>query len=253
MAVVARRGRVLRSAGSDGVRKRDLVDDLDVSRSTIDRGIRELEGIGLIERVDGTYRRTLPGRLALEEYDAFRSRMGGLVESSEALSELPSDVEFDAAVLDDAEIVHAQRHSPHVPVSRLGDIVSRATHVRAIAPAVMPQQVETYRESIVERELTADVVLADAVVGRLVSAHRDALEETLATGRLSLRRADETIPYSLLVADTPDGSEVGVLVYGDGGGRVFIGNGAPAAVGWAHELIDEHWERAAPLRSPSDD
>ncbi len=250
MAVVARRGRVLRAAGPDGVRKRDLVDDLDVSRSTIDRGIRELEGIGLIERTDGKYRRTLCGRLALAEYDAFESRIDGLIEGSSVLSKLPPDADFDAAVLDGAEIVRAKRHSPHVPVSRLGDVVSRATHVRAMAPAVMPQQVETYRTGIVERGLTAEVVLSDAVVGRLVAAYPDALEEALETGRLSLRRTEESIPYSLLVADTPDGREIGALVYGDSGVRAFVGNDDPAAVAWAEDCLAERWERAEPFPSP---
>jgi predicted transcriptional regulator len=251
MAVVARRGTVLRAVDTEGVPKRDLVDTLSVSRSTVDRAIRELEALGFIERTDGgSYCRTLPGRLALAEYDRFASRMDGLVSSADVLSLLPADAPCDTRILEDATVVVAERHSPLVPIEHLSNLVDRATHIDAIAPAVLPQQVDAYHRNFVGDDLTTRLVVTDAVIERLVSAYGTELGESLETGQLSVRRSDESIPYSLVVAETAEGPEMGLLVYADSGVRGFIGNGSPEAVEWASDLVDRYWESATPISEP---
>jgi predicted transcriptional regulator len=251
LAVVARRGSVLRAVDAEGVPKRDLVDELSVSRSTIDRAVRELEAVGFIERTDAGYCQTLAGRLALAEYDQFASRMDGLVSSVDILSLLPADVPCDTCIFEDATVVVPERHSPLVPVEQLGGLVERANHVHAIAPAVLPQQVEVYHRNFVERDLTARLVVTDVVGDRLVSAYGTELSESLDTGQLTIRRSDESIPYSLVVAETDDGPEMGLLVYTDSGVRGFIGNDAPEAVEWARDLVDRYWTSATPFPNPT--
>lgn len=248
MAVVARRGTVLRAVDASGVPKRDLVDTLSVSRSTVDRAVRELEAIGFIERTDdGGYRRTLPGRLALSEFDQFASRIDGLVSSVDVLSLLPTDAPFDSRILEDATVVVAERHSPLVPIEHLSDLVDRATHADAIAPAVLPQQVDVYHRNFVQGGLTARLVVTSVVVERLVSAYGTELGESLETGQLTVRQSDESIPYSLVVAETDQGPEMGLLVYADSGVRGFVGNDSPEAVEWARDLVDHYWESATPI------
>lgn len=254
MAVVARRGTVLRNVDTDGIRKYKLVDELAVSRSTIDRAIRELEAIGFVERSnDGSYRRTLPGRIALDEYDSFAARIDGLVSSVDVLSLLPVDAPCTAEILEDATVVLAERHSPHAPVSHLSDLINRSTEVYAIAPAVLPQQVTVYHENLTGGNLTARVVVTDAVIERLVSAYGAKLEEALNTGKLALRQSDASLPYSLIVAETADGPEMGLLIYADSGVRGLIRNDDPEAVRWARQQVDDYWESALPLSVPSSD
>lgn len=254
MAVVARRGTVLRAVDTEGVPKRDLVETLSVSRSTIDRAVRELEAIGFIERQDdGRYCRTLPGQLALTEYDQFASRMDGLVSSVDTVSLLPADAPCDIRVLEDATVVVAERHSPLVPVESLSDLVNRANSVDAIAPAVLPQQVKAYHANLVDGTLDARLVVTNVVVERLVSAYGTELKESLATGRLSVRQTSESIPYSLVVAETDEGAEMGLLIYADSGVQGFIGNDTPGAVEWARGVFDEYWNDSAPLPTASED
>lgn len=254
MAVVARRGPVLRAVDTEGVPKRDLVDELSISRSTVDRAVRELEAIGFVERTDdGGYRRTLPGRLALTEYDQFARRIEGLGDSVDVLSLLPSDAPCAACVLEDATVVVAERHSPLAPVERLGDLVDRATHVDAIAPAVLPQQVEIYHRNFVDGDLTTRLVLTNDVVDRLVSSYGTELTESLETGQLEIRRCERSIPYSLVAAETDAGPEMGFLVYADSGVQGFVGNDSPEAVEWARKLVDDYWESGTPFPSPTAD
>ncbi len=253
MAVIARRGDVLRTVGAGEVSKRDLVDRLDVSRSTVDRSIRELEALDLIERAASGYRQTLPGRVALEEFERFETRIDGLVRSNPALSELPNDVPFDGSVLDDAEVVLSERHSPHLPITRYCEFVERATSVRSISPAVFPQIAEAYQEAVVERGMDVRFVASDAVIERLVATYADELRQMLATGRLKLRRRNDRIPYGLVVADTPTGTRMALLMYAEGGACAYLVNDSSAAVEWAASQFEDAWSAARPIPVPVED
>lgn len=254
MAAVARRGDVLHAVGGTGVCKRDLVASLDVSRSTVDRAARELEGTGLVERTPNGYRRTLAGELALQEYERFSDRIDGVLQSRAVLSELPPESPFDISVVEGSEVVLPERHSPNLPVTRMSELVRRASRVRAFAPAVFPQQVDAYRDGIVDREMDVEVLLSDDVVERLVSTYSEDLARALGTGRLAVRVAADPLPYSLTVAETPTGWAVGLLVYTDDGSVAgFVGNGSPAAVEWATREFERVWERGTALPVPEND
>ncbi|WP_224449631.1 helix-turn-helix transcriptional regulator [Haloprofundus salilacus] len=252
MAAVARRGNVLRALDDNGTRKCRLVKELSVSRSTVDRGVRELEGHGLVERIDDGYRRTLAGQLVLAEYDRFTSRLDGIVDSLDALDILNPTTEFDARVLDGADIVYAEKHSPHQPVTRHGDLVARADAVRTLAPAVLPQQVQIYHDRLVDGDLTAEIALSTAVIERILGVYQDELREALSTGRLDVRETQSEPPYSLVCAETPTGPEISLLLYGDTGAYAFIGNDDPEAVEWAETVFEEWWSDATPLPMLSD-
>lgn len=253
MAVVARRGDVLRALADGGERKCELDEKLDVSRSTIDRAVRELEGLGLVARDDDGYYRTLSGSLALDEYSRFRSRMGGVLNARGVLSPLPSDADVDPAVVEDAEIVVADRHSPLRPARHQIELVERATHVRAVASAVLPQHVDAYYEGIVDRGMSAEIVLSTPVMERVVADHDDKFHDSLQTGRVDLRQLDRDLPYSLMVASTPDGPAMGMLVYVQEGIKGFVGNDDPEAVAWARARLDDYWADASLVPIPAEE
>jgi predicted transcriptional regulator len=253
LAVVARRGDVLRAMSADGTWKSDLDDELDVSRSTIDRSVRELEAMGLVERTEDGYRQTLAGRIAQREYGRFRNRMEGVLSAREVLSVLPSDAEVDATVLEGAEVVLADRHAPLRPVRSQVALLDAATHVRAAVSALLPQQVEAYHEAVVERGVSAEVVLPEPAMAQVVGEHAASFAEMLRTGRLHLRRTDEDLPYSVTLVDRDAGPAVGVLVFSDDGIRGFLGNERPAAVEWARERLAERWAAATPVVTPAEE
>lgn len=247
MAVVARRGGVLRAIDADGVGKRDMDDRLDVSRSTINRSVRELEATGLIERTGGGYRRTLAGQIALEEYDAFESRIDGVVSGLDALEPLAADTELDAAMLDGAEVVLAERHSPHLPVTELCDLLDRGREVTGFAPAVLPQLVATIRDGVVDRGMRVDLAVTEPVVERLVSAYSDEVQAAADTGNLTLRSVADDLAYGLLVVETDDGPTAALVVFGESGARALVTNPAADAVVWARDRVAVTWDEADPL------
>jgi predicted transcriptional regulator len=250
---VGRRADVLRRVGPEGLRKRDLVADLSVSRSTVDRAVRELADAELIRRSDDGYVRTLAGDLALREYDRLTGRIDGVVEATDVLDPLDADAPFDARLLDGATVVPAVAPSPRRPLRHLTDLVERSSHVVAFAPAVFPAQVDAYRDRTLDGSLTARVVVTAEVVERLVSTYRADFLSILETGRLSIRRHTALPSYSLTVGETPEGPELGIVTYSDNRICGFVGNDDPAAVEWARHEVGRRWASSDPVVAPDAD
>lgn len=244
MAVVDRRGDVLRALDDGPHEKHRLEGRLDVSRSTIDRGIRELEALDLIERSDDGYGRTLPGDLALAEYEQFSERMAGLVEGAGLLAAVDPAAEVDPAMLAGSRIVQADMTAPERPSEVLYGIVERSTAVRGFAPSVHPQQVETYSEQLLDGSLSADLVLTEGVLDRLLA---DYTEEFGAAGELDRLRLWETprsLPYSLTIGETEDGPRAVLMVYADRGIEGCIVSDTEEAVAWAERRFEREREAA---------
>lgn len=247
LEVMQRRGYLLAELGDDELTKPELEERLDVSRSTIDRGIRELESLALIERTGEGFRQTLPGKLAFREYASFTRSIAGLSRGSSLLASLPSDTAFDVAMLRGGRIVEADRTNPHRPEEELYGLLESASVVRAFSPALHPQQVDTYCRKV-EDGTSLEVVLAENAVQRLLTKYEDDFRRLLAAD-VTVLQAAGTPPYGLTVARTDGGSVAAVSVYGDNGGRGCIVNDAPDAVAWAERRYDVERGRARELGS----
>lgn len=249
LQVMNRRSELLRALGSDGTSKRALEEDLDVSRSTIDRGVRELEAKDLVERTGDGYRRTLTGSLALQNYDRFTRRTEGLCAGSALLTELPTDVEFDPAFLAGARVVETEPASPHRPLEELYSVVEEAVAVRGFAPAIHPQQVETYERQIVDGGMGVDIVLTEDAYDRLVADYPEALGRVVDQEHVSFHRTDVTFHYSLTVADLGDRTVAAVMIYGGNGMQGCLMNDSAPAVDWATDRYERAVDRADPVRT----
>lgn len=249
--LLARRESLLSALWEGPQAKCDLVRTLDISRSTVDRSIRELETKGLVERREGGFGLTLPGRLLFEEYREFRERSDGISSADDLLSVLSPDTRLDAGMLAGAEIVVADRTTPYRPADRFLDRVCDADSAKILSTAIGPQYVDVIREQVVEEGLEYSVGATTTVIERFVSEHDRAMRESLATDRMALRELSDDPPFSVVVLDSPSGRSAGVLVYGNEGARGYIDNDSPDAVEWAEAYFRRYWRDATPIGAPS--
>jgi len=245
--LLRRRGDLLRRVDAGGTRKAELTAESDVSRSTVDRGIRDLAEEGLVCRDDGRYRRTLAGDLALATYDDLLETFDALVRAGPALSELPPNTPFDPALLTGADVVVATQADPARPGRAQRRHVERATHQRALASTAPSSRVDVYHDAVVEDGLTGEFLVSRRVLDLLVEDHAAALEGALSTGRVSLRVADSLPPYGLSISETPEGPIVGLIVHNRSGADAFLSTTAEAAVAWAERTFERRWEAAEPI------
>lgn len=247
LEVVGRRHELVAALEGGPATKPELVEAVGVSRSTVDRAVRELESRGVVERRNGAYRLTLFGVMVLEEFEAFRDRLAGLHRAEPLLASLPRDAPLESVALADAEVVTAARTEPYRPVDRHFELVGRADQTDVIGTALSPQYVSTYRERVVDGGMRLRAALPEDVMARLVTEYDDQLGEMLATGRVRLRELPEPPPFSLAVVRAPESTHLGVLVYGPDGVKGYVRNDSPAAIAWGRTCFERYWSGGTPI------
>lgn len=244
--VLARRSDLLRALEGGPRRKRALVEALSTSRSTVDRAVRTLESRGLVERNDGVSL-TLRGRLLLDAFEEFTDTATVLDDAQVLLDPLPADATVDPVLFRDATIVGPDPVSPQRPFVAYRELLEDAVEIHGFAPAILDDNVELFRERIVDDGLTADLTVAPDALDELVASHADAIEEALDTGNLALRRANTVLEYALMLVEHPDRTVVCALFYDDPGLVGSLHNAAPDAVRWAQRVYERVRSDAEPL------
>lgn len=236
IGLVVKRSRLVDLLREGPKYKRDLQEELGVSRSTIYKAVRELEEDGIVERTDGKHRLSLVGRLVHREYREFFDSVAAVSGRGDLLSVLPSEVPFALDALDGAEVTRAERHAPNRPVETVEGIVEGASKLRGMSSAALPQYVAVFRDRIVEGELTADLLLERAVVEYVFENYRDEVAEAFDSDNVRFHETTASLPFGLIVVDEPE-PETAVLVYGDDGAlKGVIRNDSAAAYDWATEV-----------------
>jgi tetratricopeptide (TPR) repeat protein len=220
--------------------KRDLVSALDVSRSTVDRAVRELETAGLVDWDDDAYRLTAVGAAVRTELDRLLAVGDGAAAIASAFPALSPDLDIPPALLADGTL-----HTPSAEGHQLPDIVRTylrdAERFQAVAP---PTTAPTILSPV--RELSGasvDVVLDTESVGSLPERLPGIARWLAAADRVDAFAGDVP-PVAVIVAETSD--DDAVLVVGEDalGETACIEATDPDAVAWGRELVETAIESA---------
>lgn len=240
------RGNLLALLVEEPLSKRELEERVAGSRSTVDRGIRDLEAVGLVERTDGGYAATLAGRLAAESRAAHVAELDGVDRAKPLLDALNPDVELDRAMLAGVEVERAEPPSSFEPLERLKDVIRRSDRYRGMSPNDSGTGFASFfHEQVVDRGLDLSFVFTRGMADHLESNHPTELAEMYDAG-FEMGVVDE-LPFGLGVGHADDWAVAVVLLYGPASrltGILFNEN--PAAVAWAAGVFDEYSARAEP-------
>jgi predicted transcriptional regulator len=234
--LVVKRAELLDRLDETPATKRDLRDDLGVSRSTVYKAVRELESANLTEETEDGPRLTLAGRLVADRYRSFAGAVGDVVSHAPILDAIPHDAPMTTAVLDGGDHVLAERHAPNRPLAHVEEVVQGADDVVGFSPVVLPQYVDLFHEQLVSGELTAELVVESPVAEHRRIDHADRVGEALAAGRLVLWETDASLPSGLVVGGD-DG--LALIVYEESGElRGLFGNDTSAAREWGRAVFE---------------
>lgn len=251
LEILSRRHELLERLAEGARHKRDLVDDLEVSRSTVHRGIRQLESIDFVERRDGTYRLTVPGRLALVEHRRRVTALESIAAVSDLLGAIPRDAPMSVRFLEEATTLEPEPHAPNAPYEVIVDRLAVAERLRAITAAERdPQFRRRLHERTVEGDLDAEVIFTNELAAFFLDAHGRQLREVMADGAVDCFAVEST-PYGLWIVETATRSEAFVVVHGEAADiRGVIRNGTDRAIDWADGVYRNVRERARRLDPP---
>lgn len=210
--LVGDRAEFIRTLRDGPLFKRDIIDRLDTSRSTVDRAVEALVDAGLVSKVDGGYRTTRTGRLALARYETLRSDMQGILDASPVVDAIPA-----AASLSSLPVAKSTVHriDPHEVPDLVRETLEGSNGVAAALPRLSDSVVlDAYREHAGPETRTRLVLspsLADALVDRLPAQSR-----LLATAGVRVFRGD--VPDVGIVVSRGDTDRALVIAYTGFGG-----------------------------------
>jgi len=238
--VLTDRTGVLRRLLAGPAHPRDLVDELDVSRSTVNRAVNDLQATGLVERTDDGYVATMAGRFAIERLERFREALGDFVAVEAALTPLPVDTPLADAVVVGAEAVLATEPMPYRPLERVHAQLVETTEYRALVPVLDdPRHVRLLYEHVVTADNPATIVVSESVFETLREEFPRRIAAMAERDGFRIRVAGDLPPFTLAWFDDDSGITVAVVVFTDSGAvHGVLVNDAEDAVAWVDERIE---------------
>lgn len=230
--------------------KQALCAALEWSRSTIDRGIRELEWLQFVERDGCDCRLTAAGRLALTEHRRSTTILDSISDVSELLKNVPREAPMSTALLDGAQVIEPPSHAPTKPLQAVVDLVGSATRMRSITAAQrVPQLREQLYDRVVKGDLDGEAVVTPEFATFLREEDPEHFREVVIEGGFDLYTI-ESIPYELVLIETPTESRVFTFVLDDSTAiQGIISNDTTAALEWGEHVYTEFRTAATALLS----
>jgi predicted transcriptional regulator len=251
--VLTRRIEVLEFLSGSTAGKDRLVTELGVSRSTVNRALRELEGLGFLTRVDGEYTASTTGRLVARQYGEFVAGLEDSCDAQPVLAGVAPSAEMSPAMLRGASVYLAEPPTPFRPIQRITELATEADEFRGLSAAVaVPESIDRVADAVLRGDLRAEFVVSDQVAKHVRSNRGGVIEEAASGDRLSMYVTGD-LPYGLGIAYGEDGAHAFVVTCGEEGDlRGAIVNDSPGAVEWAEELYRCHRADATELPTASE-
>jgi predicted transcriptional regulator len=227
--------------------KRALVETLDVSRSTVDRAIRELQSEGLVEREQRGFRLTAAGELAASFTEGMLSVTADLRAVARVLDSVPASAPIDGRVVRGATVAEATRTTRYRPLSTLDELLCEATRLYGIAPVVTRRRsIDRLSEAVTDRGADAEIVFSDSLAEQLLPSVGEEIRTMVDEGFRPLAASD--LPFGLCLGKMPDGWRTCLVTYGDDGDlQGVVTNDAPDAAAWAWDVYRSYRRDAVDL------
>lgn len=230
--------------------KRELEAPLDVSRSTVNRAIAELEAVDAIERQPSAeYRLTRLGTLVYHRWETTLDDLAALLDADARGIGLPTGDHGEAVAFRGAAVTAPGPHRTDLPFRRFRARLEEADRFRGLSPGVDVRFDEAVLDRVLDGGFEAELVTAPGVVEVVSTPAGDSIDAALATGGLAVRVADGQLPFGLGLFERDGDRELGMLLYRRSGVAGFVRTDRPVPVGWGGELYRRFRGIADPLES----
>lgn len=218
--------------------KPELADRVSVSRSTVDRAVKDLQLCECIEATGSRYRVTETGRLALEAYRSYR----GTLETIEAASPVLDSIPTGSIGFQFLRGATVDRPHPRAPLRVLEEsrkLLYDARRLRGTGLIAFDQHLEHIEESVANGGLTCELLLDRELYESFEDAQREALREAIRPDGGTLLVTSLEGSFTVWLIDDGSTEHAGITVYEDNGIAGIIRNDDPAAVEWVREQYRE--------------
>lgn len=222
--------------------KPELVTDCEVSRSTVDRGIAELEDAGLVRRHRGRYELTLFGEIVAREFGTLFDRMSAFAAVGDLLAALPGDVGLDATLFEQATV----RRGGGMGITTALETFAGASEVRIVDPPLPLLHMGLVQDCEQLRGVNQTVLIRGELLAALATHIPDRLVAFERAGN-RLQELDDTLPFAFALVERPTGRELCLLLGSGEAGLAVVTTTDSAAIEWGERLYDSLVADAEPL------
>lgn len=141
------------------VSRRDLVDEVGVSRVTVGRIVDEFEARGWATRHGTEYRVTPIGEVVGDTFGSLLRTIASMDRLSTVLPWLPADFDIDVRRLETARITVPTWSDSVAPIRRAAQITAGLDVLRVCASGVAPDVIKGIRDAAVEDGADVEVVM----------------------------------------------------------------------------------------------
>ncbi len=235
---------VLEALATGSLDRRELMDDVGISRATLGRIFADLQERGWIEQADGRFRTTALGDIVATEFANTRETISTVEKLGAIAQWLPTDeFDFDLRRLGDARITVPTQSDPLAPVRRAVDRVRTADHVLLVTPATAPENLAVMVDRVESGTLSMDIVMSRTLL-ETVSANdtmRVEFARLFDSERTTVYRYDGEISFIVAVVD----DTVDIAISDDEGiPRALIESDDESVHAWATERFDSYRRRS---------
>ncbi|KAB1187990.1 MULTISPECIES: winged helix-turn-helix domain-containing protein [Haloferax] len=215
--------------------KRTLAEDLDTSRSTVDRVLRDLQRVGFVRKQQGDYELTVVGRCALESFERYERAIHGVSNAQDLLRMLPRDAPLDPALFAGARVFTSSPDIPDGVIQELFTSVEEGERLYGIAPVAITGQLEPFYDAATAGGTEVEMIVANELLRKLLDAPRSraVMVEQLQKDAVNIYRAEIPFGFGLWAVD----DEAGIVVYTDTGVGGLALNDDPEAISWVTDCF----------------
>jgi predicted transcriptional regulator len=244
--VIGNRWNVLEALHGTLLTKPELESTLNVSRSTVNRAVSELEEAGLIKRSppDG-YQITAFGQPIYHLCLRMGRCLDGITEAYLLDSKLPSGELGEVVMFDGATVVQPEAHAPDRPLQELLGRIESTSSLRGCTPVVLQQYVDVCHEQVMHENLELELVVTSDVRDCLETTYTEQLAEALQQPHVYIYEMQQSLPFGIMIFDDDPTQEAGLVLYSEAGVSGIITNDNQLALGWARQMYHDHKAQAA--------
>lgn len=219
--------------------KRDIIDDKQVSRSTVDRALSDLMESQLVYKTNDGYETTNKGTIALHQVENTLCTLDTIDQGTRLIECLPDTVEFPTTLFREGDIHLAQLPGHADLVERH---IMRVKNCERIVGMSFVDNRSEYNEAVIERvlegELEIELAFEESMADHLLTKYEGIVDDIVSLDSVQLWSVDN-LNLIFFIYYGPDNDWVHLSAVGPHGNyRGHTESCSPIVVDWAESQFE---------------
>ncbi|MGQ3722663.1 helix-turn-helix transcriptional regulator [Natrialba aegyptia] len=231
---------------SEGARtKPEITENVEVSRSTVDRAIDKLQELDCTEQTGGTYQLTVKGQMAYKSHTEYIELINKITNMGDVINEISNPAMVNREFIRHSIIYESKSQVPESSLKRVREILESTSKIYGLAPIHLPTYRQMVMEAASENGLNAVIISQSCILQELFEAIEEEMLKFTTHENIHVFSIDESLPFPIWIMETDREDYAVLAVNGVGGIEATLINENDDGIKWAKSVINEYMERSS--------